>query len=435
MLNFKQFHSMATGPNLSLSREESFLKRAPLLGALCGILVWESEDGFVEKARFGFGEEGHFYEFMARGEGNLERLGQESEGLVFPKTSYRLFSPEAEFAVSCGIFREGRLAGFLVLEMQGDVQKALNKAFLLARFFDEREPSHSFSQPISGDPREFAAIRVLVESYPVLKQGLEALDAKNPVLIVGPPGSGKKSLVRFLHRRRRYPGNLLILNTIPDNLGKLERALKHWEELAMPQGVLVFDKIPNLTLGQQRIFYEWLEGTHFPGKIFFVDRNEKRTEIYQPFWALLEISCVPMPSLDSLPKPLLGEVIDAMFEEICYQSGRESLRLRSEAREKLRFSSYPGNLEELRNLLSNAIWRSRGLEVGLEDLDAETREQAPNLNLPTPDDLDLPKSIRALERQKILLAQKLFSGNQIRMAKALKISRGSLQYKMRNLGL
>jgi transcriptional regulator with PAS, ATPase and Fis domain len=51
------------------------------------------------------------------------------------------------------------------------------------------------------------------------------------------------------------------------------------------------------------------------------------------------------------------------------------------------------------------------------------------------EDLDLRRSVEVLEKQKVLHAMKLFSGNQMRMSKALGISRGSLQYKMKQMGL
>ena len=58
-----------------------------------------------------------------------------------------------------------------------------------------------------------------------------------------------------------------------------------------------------------------------------------------------------------------------------------------------------------------------------------------NLLLIDDEDLDLRRSVEFLEKQKVLHAMKLFSGTQMRMSKALGISRGSLQYKMKHMGL
>lgn len=436
MLNFKQFSSMSH--DYSQEKEslfQFFRETAPFLGVVCGVVVWEAEDrsGFVEKARFGYSEEGFFYEFMARGMGNLEKLSNRKEPLVFPAGEYELFSDIAKFAFVSGIYEGKRLVGFLLVEMDRDSDYGVVVSHLLGTYLEK-----GLSLPqnaLGGDGRDHLAIAKMVELDEGLQEKIRKLSAESLVLVTGPEGSGKKSLVKYLHKKNSHLGNFILINSIPENLGKLEKALLSWEELAAPEGVLAFDKIPHLGLGQQRIFFEWLEDTKFSGKIYFIDRNEKKMEIYAPFWAKLEKNSLNLPSLDSLEKEDLGEIVKALFSEICLQNNRESLRLSKEALNKLKYSGYPGNLEELRNLLGNAIWRSRGLEVGLDEVLGVGSENLVQMDMPTSDDLDLPKSIEALERQKILHAQKLFSGNQLRMAKALKISRGSLQYKMRNLGL
>ncbi|MCC5815566.1 MAG: hypothetical protein JJT78_12485 [Leptospira sp.] len=436
MLNFKQFSSMTSfGSDSGDNYFEYFQGSAPIMGAICGFLAWEAEDqsGLEEKVRFGYGEDGFFYEFMARGEGNIEKLFESKDILVFSRNEYELYSDQASFAVVSGVYESERLIGFLLLEMDAAEDFGIVLAQLFARFLESSLTKKAANA--LGNFREFLAIHSLVEGYSNLKERVENLKEGEPILISGSAGSGKKSLAKYIHRNRSKPGNFILINSIPENLGKLEKSLVNWEELSAPSGVLVFDKIPNLSLGQQRIFYEWIEETQFSGLIFFIDRNEKRSEIYPPFWARLERNTISLPSLDSLGKELLGSVILALFDEVKAQAGRESLDLSKHVWEKLRFSSYPGNLDELRGILSNAIWRTRGLIVGAEEIDLMSGEPPASLDLPTSDDLDLPRCIEALERQKIMLAQKLFSGNQLRMAKALKISRGSLQYKMRNLGL
>jgi DNA-binding protein Fis len=50
-------------------------------------------------------------------------------------------------------------------------------------------------------------------------------------------------------------------------------------------------------------------------------------------------------------------------------------------------------------------------------------------------DLDLRKGVHELEREKIETANRIFEGNQVRMAKALGISRGSLQYRLKQMEL
>lgn len=110
--------------------------------------------------------------------------------------------------------------------------------------------------------------------------------------------------------------------------------------------------------------------------------------------------------------------------------GREDLRLSEENLHKVLKMNFGKNLSGLRNLLEESILSSSGSEIGILDR-KESRDRI--LTIPDSEDLDLRRAVEAVERQKILLAQKLFSGNQIRMARALGISRGSLQYKLKQL--
>lgn len=408
-----------------------FLESAQALGASCGILVWELEDesGFAEKTRFGYGEDGFFYSFLARGLGNLEAVQSSPEPVVFAGEDFPLYLEESKFAVVSGVWEGSRFKGFLLLEFRDSVESAKISCFLLSKFLTK---SGSASHPKS---KEFSAIQYILDTVPDLKSEFSQWKNQNPSLILGPKGTGKKMLTKSLYKTLGLSGEWILIGSIPENLGKLEKSLKSWEELAAPDGFLVFDSVLNLGLGQQRIFYEWLEEGSFGGKIIFVDRLGKPKEPYPPFWKMIESNRLQLPGLEAFPKEKMSDLIEILFKEICDQLEKSNLQLNLQVREELAARAYSGNLEELRSILGNGIWRARGTIVGQEEIGSPTTELQVSLEMPGAEDLDLPKCIEALERQKILLADKLFSGNQLRMAKALKISRGSLQYKMKNLGL
>lgn len=444
MLNFKQFSSMIDFSADPGDPSLVFQSAAQGLGALCGVLVWEMEDesGFAERARFGYGEDGFFYSFLARGQGNLEKLQASSEPLVFRSEDVNLYSPNSILAVSAGIRKAGRFVGFLILEYAQDQRGSAEiGSFLLANFLsggrgDAQPESEVGSLPPSGRRKEVLGIECFLAEIPGFRSRWEIVQKERMVLVLGNPGSGKKSLAKYAFQSIKRNGKMILVNTLPENFGKLEKSLAHWSELAGSDGVLVFDKVFPIGLGQQRIFFEWLEDSGFRGQIFFLDTGSKVPETYPPFWGPLTENSIYLPDLDTLSPEVLGRVVDALFGEVCSQLNRENMRLDGTVRQALVESQFPGNLEELRSRLGNAVWRARGNSVIAADWEFQAADgSGGNLELPDSEDLDLPKAIEALERQKILLAHKIFSGNQMRMAKALKISRGSLQYKMRNLKL
>lgn len=62
--------------NIEEEIREAFPLIARLSGSNCGVLILKSKtsDSFMEYASFGYGEEGFFYNFMARGKGFLKKF-------------------------------------------------------------------------------------------------------------------------------------------------------------------------------------------------------------------------------------------------------------------------------------------------------------------------------------------------------------------------
>ena len=104
---------------------------------------------------------------------------------------------------------------------------------------------------------------------------------------------------------------------------------------------------------------------------------------------------------------------------------RREVELNPEAQNALTAYHWPGNWRELKNTLESAflmvsdnLIREKDLRLGRWALPEDW------------DDLNLRKHSEALEKMILLRAYSLHSGNQVQMARALGISRGSLQYKM-----
>jgi hypothetical protein len=163
--------------------------------------------------------------------------------------------------------------------------------------------------------------------------------------------------------------------------------------------------------------------------------TKHKEEDYQPFWNLLSQHTTQLPNLLSLDKEKLKTVIDILFKHLRQNNHRNDMTLTDDAYDFLFNYPYKENLRDLRNLLDQPIISSKENIIGKEFYLKLNNSKIKSLDFQNEEDLDLRKGVQAFERQKILLANKIFSGNQIRMAKALGISRGSLQYKIKQLEL
>ncbi|MBL8018184.1 MAG: hypothetical protein JNM27_00845 [Leptospirales bacterium] len=119
---------------------------------------------------------------------------------------------------------------------------------------------------------------------------------------------------------------------------------------------------------------------------------------------------------------------DRLLDELKTRYSRH-IDLGRPARRAIDEYDWPGNWDELRKTLESAFLTCVRGEIAPEDLRLGQWFE------PDTDDLNLRRRSRDLEKQILLKAYALHSGNQVQMARALGISRGSLQYKMAKYGL
>ncbi|MEM7179521.1 MAG: helix-turn-helix domain-containing protein [Spirochaetota bacterium] len=408
----------------------------------CGVLVLSSvqpEEGFWEVASVGYEEEGFFYSFMVSDSDAFAKVKASEHPVVYLKRDVQLYHPDSNLAVVSRISKGTRMLGFLLVEFAGEWQELPTTllglfATRLATLYQNKvmpvfeRPQHSPANSLGS------VMQLLVESFPGFLQMVEQNIVKTAVLIRGKRGVGKKSLARFLHKKLALEGDIIILNTIPEQLVKLERALRDWCEM-VGNGVIVFENSEAWSLAQQRFFYEYV-WRQKQVRFYFLQRDAlPQVEFYAPLYKKLEAAAITVPSLNSLETALLQQVIVELAKEVFAANGKAKFRIETDAVAILASHYYKENLIELRSILEHSVLHATQGSLKAEGLVIENDSHLKSLGVSDAEDLDLRKSVESLERQKIMLANKLFAGNQVRMAKALGISRGSLQYKMKQMEL
>ncbi|MCP5502257.1 MAG: hypothetical protein H7A25_20345 [Leptospiraceae bacterium] len=425
--------------NIEEEIREAFPLIARLSGSNCGVLILKSKtsDSFMEYASFGYGEEGFFYNFMARGKGVFEKVSETNLPSVFLARDYEMYRDYTDYAVVSRIASGKEILGFLLVEFTGEYNElfpvffglvANRIASLWKTGFGNKPETYYFEN--QGN----TIFEILLESSLEFQKQYEKKKDRNLLLINGHSGTGKKSFARFLHRNKGSQGDIIFLNTIPEQLVKLEKSLLDWCSM-VGQGLLVFENVGNFQLGQQRLFFEFLQEKELDCSLYFLNTLSEPVEVYGPFWRILGENTLTIPGLSSVDKDLLRRIILQMFNEICVSRGRGNLNISNSALDFLCEHYYSENLKELRNILEYSILKVKGDSLLKDDLIPGQDKGSMPIGTQDAEDLNLRRCVDALERQKILLANKLFAGNQVRMAKALGISRGSLQYKMKQMEL
>jgi hypothetical protein len=404
-----------------------------------GVVVlksWE-EDSFFESATFGYDEDGFYYPFLSRGESGLALVKKTLGPVAFFGNEVPLFCSQGRASVlAIRIPETEEFVGFLLAEWE-DSQDPKNEPSLylfaekigkergdfrprkMKEFSQADVPSRDFSPLVAG-------------LVPALQQRISALSSEGILSIFGAEGSGKKTLTKWVHHETRPNTTCLFLSSIPEHLGKLEKALAVWSEEA-GKGSLVFLGAKKWSLGQQKIVMDWMASEAKVCQVIFVDSEEEPSEILPGFSKLLRKNPLQIPGFSYLEKSQFRNIILSLFRDLVQMQNRQGLLLEEGAVVTLLEKNYPNHFTDLKNTLLSGILKSKGNLIREDDLKGDISRL--NLGVPDAEDLNLRSGIQALEREKILNAMRIFSRNQIRMAKALGISRGALQNKMKQLGL
>ena len=282
-----------------------------------------------------------------------------------------------------------------------------------------------------------------------------------PILITGENGTGKELVAGAIHKASlRSKGPFIAINcgAIPENL--LESELFGHEKgaftgacLAVPgrlshaQGGSVFlDEIGELPLSMQVKFLRFLqEGTiqRVGGKEENIDSRVICATNADIVRALLEgrfredlyyrigVITIKLPPLRERGADVL--VIADNFLESCAKANRKkAMRFSASATDFLRRHSWPGNVRELHNRVQRAVIICEGTSIGPADLgcDSDSPFKPEQDNLYT-----LPEARERLERKMILAALERESGNILKAAEALGVTRPTLYNLMRKLSL
>jgi nitrogen regulation protein NR(I) len=339
-----------------------------------------------------------------------------------------------------------------------------------------------------GRYRLIGQSEAMAQVYEIIER---VADTPSTVLITGESGTGKELIARALHeqsRREKEPFIRVNCAAIPPDL--LESELFGYEKGAFTgavtskpgrfelahRGTLFLDEIGEIPPSMQVKLLRALQEQEFERvggiKTLSVDvrliaatNRDLEQEIAagrfrEDLYYRLNVVHVHLPPLRERTSdiPLL---LEHFVEKFAAKLKRPVRGFTPEAHALLLKHAWRGNIRELENVVERCMLFCDGELVDVTHLPAELRKHAPAVGAPTPDGLVAPLSpigplslaqlapgaegaglkeavreaTAKLERELIVRALEQTEWNVTHAAKVLKISRKSLQTKMKELGL
>jgi transcriptional regulator of acetoin/glycerol metabolism len=292
-----------------------------------------------------------------------------------------------------------------------------------------------------GGGHDGEELPVWLREFPAKIRGLSS-----PALLVSEPGSGMEELVRGCLREQFgseeegiffHPGRLSEAVQLREIFGDSAGARLGGAGAGLPllerSGRLIFIQEAGLLSHQAQLrLYARLAGEEDDRFWIFGSSRDLEAmagagEFLSGLARLLGGNQLVLPPVRAC-REFLEEEVERLLDLQAVRTGRV-VRLSPEALDVLMEYEWPGNWWELRKVLESAVLLCEEGIVRPGDL----RLDGPGLE--RPDDLNLRKRSEELEKSLLLQAHALHGGNQVQMARALGISRGSLQYKLEKYGL
>ena len=265
------------------------------------------------------------------------------------------------------------------------------------------------------------------------------------VVVVGKPGSDRESIARTIHAERSQGKTPLVpmscwlvdAEQMQKTLVEFVRHRKETGEAGMPTLLLI--DVDDLDIEAQVVLRSTLAASDFTWRIVSTAKRSLNETGVEPAFLIdlafaltdLEINIPPLSERLEDISPLAQSILEAS-QHADRRSGFDP-----DAIELLLRYSWPGEIGELREVISEAATKAKSSLIARDDLPQKLKyaEDADALPDVEPEKIQLDEFLGEVESELIRRAIKSAKGNRAQAARNLGISRGKLLRRIEQLGI
>jgi len=296
-----------------------------------------------------------------------------------------------------------------------------------------------------------------------------AMKSDITILVLGESGTGKNFLCKKLHEispRKTMPFVEVSCSNIPDHLIESElfgyekgaftdaKALKKGLVEVAHGGTIFLDEIGDMPYQMQSKLLTLIEEKKFRRigglqylkadvRIFAATNKNLQQLVHEGKFRLDLYYRLNVATVELLPlrerKEDIPLLANYFLKHYVNKYSTEQKRFTDRVINAFIEYSWPGNIRELKNLVEKLVILSRYSEIDIHDLPATFINKEATHNHTPPEPLIITKeqklSLRDLEVECIKKALQLAKGNQRKAAEILNITRDTLRYRLKKLGI
>jgi DNA-binding NtrC family response regulator len=311
---------------------------------------------------------------------------------------------------------------------------------------------HEMLQRFRRQAASLYGIDRLVGNSPAMRRARAqvelAVGNQASVLLVGPPGSGRQQTATAIHygTSPESAGALVPLACLlltPDMIRSTIDALGAGSRVGRGtvKSTLLLSQADQIPLEIEEELNAMLSSRTFPFRLISIAEQPltdlaRRGRHREDLAALLSTIAIELPPLVQRREdlPLLAQVF---LEEANARSGKQIGGFTPEALDRLDGYSWPGNIDELAQMVAESHRKAAGAEIGPDDLPQRLRWVAETAARPRRKDetIVLDEFLGRIERELIRRALVRAKGNKAKAARLLGLTRPRLYRRMVQLGL
>ena len=280
------------------------------------------------------------------------------------------------------------------------------------------------------------------EAWKKIEEKIKAIAATNAnAIIFGECGSGKEQVAHqiYLNSSREQKPHTVIeagsaafigLHDPASERSELYNRIKSYFHRAAG-GTIILKNVHLLSFEKQSVLLHILETEHPDVRVICTAEPELMKMVtektFRPnLFYILRQSDIAVPSLKETTEDI-PEIADFFLKRYAAQTGKPRKHLDASAIKALKLYPWPGNVRELKDIVLFAAFHAKGDTITAADISFNLSDASilSELHLKNED----------AEKQRIINALKRTDWNKTQAAKLLKISRPTLDYKIRQYGI